>query len=648
MCGLAGLLDPGLRGHPERLGELGAALAVPLEHRGPDDHGVWSDPDGGVTLGHRRLSILDLSPAGRQPMTSASGQWAVVHNGEVYNHASLRGPLRDRGVRFRSGSDAEVLVEALAAWGLEPTLDRIRGMFAFAAWDRERRNLHLVRDRMGVKPLYEARTEGAVLFASELEAMRAHPGFRGELDRRVLPAYFRRGWIPTPNTVYADARKIRPGTAVTYRVVDGRIERRERRYFSLRETAKRNRKRPVEDPRKAVDALETTLRQAVEEQLVSDVPLGAFLSGGTDSSVVVALMQEVADRPVRTFTMGFRRGAYDERPHARRVANRLGTEHREEEVSEEQARAVIPRLPEIFDEPFADPSQIPTHLLSRLTRKHVKVALSGDGGDELFGGYDRYRRLEWLDRLRRWTPAALRRFVSKAAKSAEDTRVGLGGTLSVEGGGLGRAYDRGLKAARMLDAGSPEALYRALTGHWTAGDGLLADGAGRNGTPGAPASWPTLPTLSERASCLDAETYLPDDILTKVDRASMAVGLEVRVPILDHRIVELAWRFPASLKRRGGTSKWILRRVLERHVPRDIFDRPKKGFGVPLAEWLRGPLRDWADRLLDEERLRAKRLLRPEVVRRKWREHRSGARNWHYHLWNVLMLEAWLDEHDPA
>jgi asparagine synthase (glutamine-hydrolysing) len=635
MCGFAGILDtdPQLANHA--MTELVGRMADALRARGPDDSGAWADADAGIALGFRRLAILDLSAAGHQPMISANGRFVIVFNGEVYNFAELRAELESNGVAFRSQSDTEVVVEACAYWGFLPTLRRLNGMFAIALWDRETRSLSLARDRLGIKPLYLAHMGSSWLFASQPAAFVPHPAWSPRLDRGALKAFFRFNYVPAPATIWRNVEKILPGGWAVIRS-DGGIVR--GRYWSVRAEAARPPLRGL-DARIATDELEALLTDSVRRQMVADVPVGAFLSGGIDSSTVVALMQAVAgDQKVRSFTIGFPVRSYDESAAAAAVARHLGTEHTQMIVTPEDAMAVIPYMAEIYDEPFADASQIPTFLVSRLTRQSVTVALSGDGGDEGFAGYNRYDALPHWQKLSA-IPLGMRSLAARAVRALAprhwDRLFGSFGVRTPQAG------DKLHKAAHIATAGSVEELYRRLVSQWQTPEDVV------RGAPDLPhpADDPDLPQAIpdpvQRLQYLDFATYLPDDILTKVDRASMAVGLEARVPLLDHRVVEFALRLPDALKRRDGRGKFLLRQVLYRHVPRALVDRPKTGFAIPIGVWLRGPLRDWAEELLDPRALRADGLLDVATVRTAWSEHLSGTRNLQYQLWGVLMFQAW-------
>ncbi len=638
MCGIAGALIADASVGQSALEELATGMAASLHHRGPDAAGVWVDPAAGIAFGHRRLSIIDLSEAGSQPMVSADGRFVLSYNGEVYNFAALRADLESAGVAFRGHSDTEAILEGFARWGLAATVARMVGMFALSLWDRETRTLTLVRDRLGIKPLYYAQRDGLFLFGSELKALRACDRWSPELDRDAVAAFMRFGYVPAPHTVYRGVRKLEPGTMLTL-AAGGRV--RIERYWSLGEVVAAGRAAvPSMDEMEACDGLERVLTEAVTSRVVADVPIGAFLSGGIDSSTVVALMQAHSSRPVRTFTIGFEEADLNEAEHAKQVARHLKTDHTELYLSPGDALDVVPRLAEIYDEPFADPSQIPTFLVSEMTRRHVTVALSGDGGDELFCGYNRYlmgaRLGPALARVPAWarrTGAGLLTSIPPQAWTALFRAVPASRRPSMAG-------DKLHKLAEILP-GDRERFYRDLVSHWRSPAALVPGAAEPQGALDEPGLSERLPDPVERMQYLDTLTYLPDDILTKVDRASMAVSLEARVPMIDHRVVAFAWQLPLQLKLRDGSGKWILRRLLDRYVPRALVERPKAGFAVPLDRWLRGPLRDWAEDLLDQDRLVADGILDAATVRETWRAHLSGRRNFQYRLWNVLMFQAW-------
>ncbi len=615
-------------------------MADALRHRGPDGAGTWADPSQGLALGHRRLAIIDLSAAGRQPMHSRDGRYVVSYNGEVYNHMELRAELTAAGHTFVGNSDTETIVEAIAAWGVRATAKRLIGMFAIAVWERSQRALHLVRDRMGVKPLYYGTFGALTVFGSSLAALREHPDWPREIDRGALTELLRVGYVPAPRSIYAGIRKLPPGQIVTV-TADGAEQGSS--FWNLRELAQGWRAAPhAMDDTDLVDALEALLGDAVSRRMIADVPLGAFLSGGIDSSTVTALMQAHSARPVRTFSIGFHEQGFDEATYAKEVARHLGTDHTELYVTPAQARELIPELPKWYDEPFADPSQIPTLLLSELTRRHVTVALSGDGGDELFAGYNRYLATQRFWRPLRPVPRALRRGAAAGARAvstgAWDKLFGLVPRRLRPA----QAGDKVHKFSRLLEASGPAAFYRNTVTHWPEPERLVLGGAGVPGPMDDTGVAEAFPDTLDWMQYVDSVTYLPDDILTKVDRASMAHSLEARVPILDHRVVEFAWRIPPERRVRDGQGKWALRQILYRHLPAELVDRPKMGFGIPVGDWLRGPLRDWADDLLSQERLQRDGLFDPDPIRQAWAEHRAGTRNWQYQLWNVLMVQAWM------
>jgi asparagine synthase (glutamine-hydrolysing) len=638
MCGITGLWSSPHIPHSLSTAEL---LTSTLAHRGPDASGQLS-PTQNLSLGHRRLSIIDLSPAGAQPMLSASGRFAIVFNGEVYNFKSLREQLEREGRAppWRGGSDTEVMLAAIEAWGLDAALTRFIGMFAFALWDAAERRLHLVRDRLGVKPLYWTRTPTALAFASELKALRVLPDFDTTLDRTALGGYLAANCVPGSRCIYRGTHKAPPGTVLTFS--DWNAEPRLTCYWDPAAIARRGQQtRFAGTDVEAIDALDALLRDAVKLRMVADVPLGAFLSGGVDSSTVVALMQAQSARPVHTFSIENEAAAYDEGTAARAVARHLNTHHTPFTVTAKDALDVIPLLPRMFDEPFSDSSQIPTYLVSKLARRDVTVALSGDGGDELFGGYTRHLYAPRLGAASRFLPARLRHRLASAITSlspdAWDSFFQYGKPLLPP---MRIAGIRMHKLAAALDADRPDGIYEVLASHWTKADHLLADDTAWPEPPARTFTRDTTEDLAHEMMLRDLTGYLPDDILTKVDRASMAVSLEAREPLLDHRLVEFAWTLPLSMRVRGTTGKWILREVLARYVPRDVISGPKMGFGIPLGPWLRGPLRDWAESLLRPASL-AEIGLDPDVIHRRWREHLNANRPWEYHLWDVLMLQAW-------
>ncbi|MGC2414040.1 MAG: asparagine synthase (glutamine-hydrolyzing) [Stellaceae bacterium] len=640
MCGIAGLWERNGQTAPEVLASSVAAMTETLVHRGPDAGDLWIDREAGLALGHRRLSIVDLSPAGAQPMVSPCGRFVISYNGEVYNADELRPELVAAGIRFRGHSDTEAIVEGAALWGVEPTVRRLIGMFAMALWDRQDRVLYLVRDRLGIKPLYWADFGGRLMFGSELKALRAAPGWSPELNHDALAAFLRFGYVPGPHAIYRGVQKLPPGTILTIRSKGPPAIA---AYWSLDEVACHGQAtRFAGDEEEAADALDTLMRDAVGRRMVADVPLGAFLSGGIDSSTVVALMQAQSARPVRTFSIGFDEPGYDEGENAAAVARHLGTEHTELYVSPQHALEVIPQLADMYDEPFADSSQVPTYLVSKMTRQYVTVALSGDGGDELFAGYTRYFRGEAIWRGIDATPQPVRNFAACGIRALSPAAWSTLGTVIPEERRPEQFGDKMHKLAGVL-AGAPEAsaFYRQIISLWVDPSGVMRTGREPAGPLEDSGLRALVPDFVERMQYLDTLTYLPDDILTKVDRASMAVSLEARVPLLDHRLVEFSWSLPPAMKAGNGIGKRLLRRVLHRYVPQELVDRPKKGFVMPVDSWLRHELCDWAEHLLDERRLAQEGIFDPVAIRSRWREHQGGKRSWQASLWAVLMFQAW-------
>lgn len=646
MCGIAGFYDFGRSTPPGDLARLATAMSSAIAHRGPDDADVWCDASAGIALGHRRLAVVDLSAAGHQPMRSRDDRFVIVYNGELYNTADIRSELeKSYGITsWRGHSDTEVLLEAISAWGLRNALERAVGMFAFALWDRVQRRLALARDRVGEKPLYIGRFGNVLLFGSELKALRVHPVWNAEVDRDVLALYLRHAYVPAPYTIFRGVSKLSPGCFIEVGA-DGALGR-PTPYWSAREVAQTGIAAPLRaGEAELVDRLDQLLRQAICGQMQADVPLGAFLSGGIDSSTVVALMQAQSSRPINSFTIGFHEPGYNEASHAKAVAAHLGTNHTELYVTPGEARAVIPKLPHIYCEPFADSSQIPTYLVSELTRRHVKVALSGDAGDELFGGYNRYvfaqrqwRTLSLAPRpLRKWSANALRAITPSGwDRVLTQIRPLLPSRLQVANPG-----DKMHKIAAVIGLATLDDVYHRLISQWEDPSDAAAGAIEPPTALTDPAFMVGIDAPLARMTLLDLVTYLPDDILVKVDRAAMAVSLETRVPLLDHRVIEFAWRLPARYKVRHGRGKHLLRAVLEQYVPRSLFERPKMGFGVPLDSWLRVELREWAESLLSPSALRSTGAFSVAPVREVWARHLSGRENLAYMLWCVLMYQAW-------
>lgn len=635
MCGIAGFFTTDPR-HGYDMGETCRTMTSELIHRGPDSEGQWIDTASGVALGHRRLSILDLTPSGHQPMASRCGRFMIVFNGEIYNHIDLRRRLSGQRIDWRGHSDTETLIEAIATWGLATTLKRSLGMFSMAVWDRQTSTLSLARDRFGEKPLYYLAKDALVLFASELRAMECHPAFQAHISLDALARYFDKGYIPGPLSIYEDVYKLPPGSVVSFNAASGWRGTPEA-YWEITE-ASRHKEAPSNDD--AVSAIEPVFRDAVARQMISDVPIGAFLSGGIDSSLVVAQMQELSSRPINTFTIGFEQAAYDEAEQARRVATHLGTNHTEVRVTDQHLLALAPNVANVYDEPFADASQIPTILLCQLARQHVTVALSGDGADELFGGYRRYTDGPALLRLTRPIPSIARKAIARGITSIPPAILnGLPTRLS-------DLSEKANKVGAMLSMDSVDALHAHLTTHpWPYGSpvrGALSD----LDLAKRPLSGATDDASIRHMMQLDIQSYLPDDILVKVDRAAMASSLETRAPFLDPLVAQAAWRLPESalINRRRG--KMVLRHMLEKRLPDSLLSSSKRGFTPPLGTWLKGPLRPWAENLLDPLKLKAQGILDTQVVQRMWREHQSGSRSWTYQLWDILMFQAWLDKPD--
>jgi asparagine synthase (glutamine-hydrolysing) len=621
MCGIAGFWK--IPGEPEQtLTEWGDAMNSSLRHRGPDDSGVWVDPAAGIVFAHRRLAILDLSPAGHQPMTSGCQRYVIAFNGEIYNFRELRHDLEKEGQRFHSTSDTEVLVDACATWGVEHTLSRLNGMFSFALWDKRDRTLTLVRDRMGKKPLYYGWSRHRFLFGSELKALCSLPGFARELDRSSLALFLRLGYIPAPHSIYQNTYKLPAGHFLKVSAPQDRLS--SRPYWSPKSALERCGQEPFRgELQEAADELEQILRDAVRLRMLADVPVGAFLSGGIDSSLIVAVMQAQATSGVKTFTVGFSEASHNEAHHAAQIAQHLGTDHTQLCMSPREAQDTIPSMASVYDEPFADPSQIPTFLVSKLARQKVTVSLSGDGGDELFGGYK-----EYLLGSRRWK--ALRRLSPLRAPIRQCVK-----------GVNALANGRFRSVEQLLEVTTPEALHHYHVSQWKAPAELIPD-ANEHPTAFTDTTlWARAMNETERMMYVDLVSYLPEDILTKLDRASMAISLEGRVPFLDYRLVEFAWRLPLNFKIHQGQGKRILQSLLARYVPQRLFDRPKMGFSVPLHQWLRGPLRGWVEELLEPVRLQQQGMFSPAPIRQTWMEHLRGERNWAMKLWGILMFQAW-------
>jgi asparagine synthase (glutamine-hydrolysing) len=651
MCGFAGCIDN--RGGTEKIALEAVArrMAGILRHRGPDDQGVWADPRAGVALGHRRLSILDLSTAGHQPMFSSTGRFVIVYNGEIYDCEQLRQGLlgENPNLRFRGHSDTEVMLGAFEQWGVESSLERMNGMFAFALWDQQDRILFLARDRFGEKPLYYGWAGQNFLFGSELKALRAHWAFDSDINRDALAAYLRFNCIPAPYSIYNNIYKLPPASFLRYSAGEVKIKA----YWSLRACVERAISEPFcGSPEDACDELDRLLRDAVKLRMHADVPLGAFLSGGIDSSLLVALMQAQTARPVRTFSIGFYDAAYNEAQAAHAVAQHLGTDHTELYVTSDEAIGVVSSLPEIYDEPFADSSQIPTLLVSQLARRHVTVSLSGDGGDEIFGGYNRYTWGGRLEKCFRRVPHLLRRVLASAISTIGpqvwDAAFHHARPVLPKDWHQRMPGYKLHKLAYLLRSSDPQNMYARMASHWFNPEFVVLGAEVRPPMHIVDDQWLALGNFEQQAMYLDTITYLPNDILVKLDRATMAVSLEGRIPFLDHRVVEFAWSLPQTMKVRPNEGKWILRQVLNRYVPRQLVERPKMGFGIPLNSWLRGPMCDWAEALLDPRRLQQEGFFNPEAVREKWTDQLSARGAWQYHLWDILMFQLWLQHQKPV
>ncbi len=658
MCGITGIFG-NLR--KEEFDRSIHKMSAELTHRGPDDAGTWIDEENGIAFGHQRLSIIDLSSAGHQPMVSPCRRFVTIFNGEIYNHLELRDELNDamNSMSWHGHSDTETLVTAFSQWGIERTLEKLVGMFAIVVWDFQEKKLILVRDRFGEKPLYYGWSNGVFLFGSELKALRKYKGFNNQIDRSVLSLYMQYMHIPAPYSIFKNVYKLEPGCVLEIDEKGLFQSPKEapfapfnsqgvsiKQWYSLSDIAKSGQKNLIKDEGEAIELLEKTLLESVRSQLITDVPLGAFLSGGVDSSIIVSLMQQLSDHPVKTFTIGFEESAFNEAIYAKEVAKHLGTDHHELYVTANDAYKVIPSLPTLYDEPFADSSQIPTYLVSKLARQHVTVSLSGDAGDELFGGYNRYL---WGDRIWnriKWMPQSLRHTlgvsIQKLPASAWD-KVGHSLPTKYRVASMGNKAHR---IARHLETvNSLDDMYFNLVTEGYRDENLVINDRLVLETKLNDSNIVLGISESEQRMMLwDSLTYLPDDILTKVDRAAMGVSLETRIPFLDHRVAELAWRLPLSMKIKNGEGKWPVRQVLYKYVPKELIERPKAGFAIPVGQWIRGPLREWADNLLDETRIKHDGYFNPQLVRQLWEQHLSGRYDWTSRLWAILMFQAWLDK----
>ncbi len=645
MCGITGFVDT----HDYNSELICKQMVQSLHHRGPDHSAVWSHEGLGVTLGHARLSILDLSQAGNQPMTSHCGRYVIVFNGEIYNHLKLRKELVSSGYRelWRGHSDTETLLAAFSVWGVKKTLQETVGMFGLALLDLQDSKLFLARDRMGEKPVYYGWQNNSFLFGSELKALKAHPKFLNLINRDSLTLLMRHNSISAPYSIYQDIFKLSPGSILCLDLKTKKTK--EEKYWSFKSTVQSAIDNPfIGSEKDALSSLETVLSKSISDQMISDVPLGAFLSGGIDSSTVVAIMQALSSERIKTFSIGFNEKEFDEAKQAKLVAEYLGTEHTELYINSSKALDVIPKLPIMFDEPFADSSQIPTYLVAQLAKDYVDVSLSGDGGDELFGGYNRHVWVKSIWEKTSFLPQISRSLILYAITSLSPSSwnkfFAICSPLLPSRFRTSQPGDKMHKLANVIVSENPEAMYRNLVSHWNNPESVVIGAKEPKTLLSDPLILPNLSETEQRMMFLDAVTYLSDDILTKVDRAAMAVSLETRVPLLDHRVVEFAWSLPLSMKINHGIGKQILRKLLYKHVPEELVERPKMGFGVPINTWLRGPLIEWAEELLDPLRLKREGFFNAKEISKKWEEHKTGKRDWQHHLWDVLMFQAWLEE----
>lgn len=643
MCGICGVWDPaGFSDFDAK--KIAHEMGNAMEHRGPDGEGIWQEDD--LLFVHRRLAVIDTSTAGDQPMTSACGRFVIVFNGEIYNYQSIRDELeRDKQApSWRGHSDTETILSAFSVYGVKDTLQKLVGMFSIALWDRQDRTMVLARDRAGEKPLYYTSKDNRLIFGSDLSSFLAYPRFSPKLDRRAPKTFLRYGYIPAPFTIYEDVHKLEPGQYATVRLGPQGFDLKHETYWSLEECVELQNTDTGSDAERLA-SVEEVLQTAVQDQMISDVPLGAFLSGGIDSSLIVSLMQKVSQKPVKTFTIGFNDTAFDESVQAREVAKHLKTDHTEMILEPKDIMDVIPELPNIYSEPFADSSQLPTYLVAKLARQSVTVALSGDAGDEVFSGYNRY-----LSAYQTW---------KKASKIPRVLRSGLARTALAKSPAfwdnafnrltpiLPKKFhirtpgDKAHKLAGVLALDRGEDFYAKLTNVCHNPEALLLHDAELPALVSRPEDWPECEEFQQVMMAVDFKTYMVDDILVKVDRAAMASSLETRAPFLDHRVVSKAWSMPFDFKAKGGVGKWPLRQILYKYVPQDLIDRPKMGFGIPVGEWMRGPLRAWAEEQIDPERLRREKIFNPDAVAAIWEEHLSGARNWQHVLWNIFMFQAW-------
>lgn len=651
MCGITGFYSNSLSTFNNAIVDMNSAIS----HRGPDTNGTWLDKNSGIVLGHQRLSIIDVSSSGNQPMQSNSGRYILTYNGEIYNYLEIRKELKknNSNIKWKSNSDTETLLESIDFWGLESTLQKIDGMFAFGLWDQKNRSLTLVRDRIGEKPLYYGwQGEGnnrVFLFGSELKALKIHPEFNGQINRDAIALQLRHNCIPAPYTIYKDIYKLLPGNYLELKQSDLKknLLSPTKKYWSLTSNLMHGNKNQLGlSENEFQENLEENLKISVKKQMISDVPLGAFLSGGIDSSLIVALMQSQSTQPVKTFTVGFNEKDYSEAQYAKKIAKHLGTNHTELYVSSKEAIDVIPKIPTIYDEPFSDSSQIPTFLVSQLAKENVKVAISGDGGDELFCGYNRYIMSEKFSPIFRFMPLIIRKTLASTIQSISPQSLNKISKFLPILNQYSNFGDKIHKGANVLNTKNFSDIYYTLCSHWENPTKIVLNSE----EPGTFLTKfkPNLKYLNhqQQMMTLDLLTYLPDDILVKVDRAAMASSLETRVPFLDHKLIEHVFKIPHSLKYRNGNGKWILKRILNQYVPKSLTQRPKMGFEIPIGSWLRGPLRDWAENLLNEKRLNQENFFNTKFVRAKWLDHLDGKKNWQHDLWDILMFQVWLEKNN--
>lgn len=643
MCGFSGFFyrDTFPAAAPDILQAMGQAIA----NRGPDSQDIWFDADSGIGLSHRRLAIVDLSPAGHQPMRSASGRYVIAFNGEIYNHLAIRAQLEQLSVRqWRGHSDTETLLAGIEAWGLKKTLQLCVGMFALALWDTQSKELQLARDRFGEKPLYYGWNNQVFLFGSELKSFRAHPDFSPQIDRDALCLYLRHNYIPAPYSIYQGITKLLPATIATLKTGETKVVL-EQYWDAKAVMASAPQHNQTQTDEAHIETLEQLLKQAVGGQMMADVPLGAFLSGGVDSSLIVALMQQQSNQPVKTFSIGFHEKEFNEAEHAKAVATHLGTDHTELYVSSDDALKLVSKMAEVYDEPFADSSQLPTYLVSQMAKQHVTVSLSGDAGDEVFCGYTRYGLTEGVWKKLAKVPVFMRKLAAKVLQAVPVQAWNRLNPVLPSRFKMSNLGDKLHKAADVLSSATADELYYGLISHWKNPAAVVLGGKEPQTLLNTPADNQRFQGNIPRMMALDTLSYLPDDILVKVDRAAMAVSLETRVPFLDHRVFEYAWGMPQHLKMQQGVTKACLRQILYKYVPQNLIERPKAGFAVPVAEWLRGPLKTWAEQLLQPERLAKEGFFDPEQIATLWQEHQSGKRNWQYHLWDILMFQSWHEKH---